>query len=54
MTKGSAHKVNIIFDPGNSNLTVIMDINNPIKRLENTTATNTETVLKSSPKTSQD
>ena len=53
ITNGSAHKVNKIFDPGKSNLTVIIDIIKPIIKLENTTAKNTIKVLNTKTKTSQ-
>jgi len=48
------NRVNKIFDPANSNLTVTIDINKPTIRLEITTAINTAIVLKSNPKTSHD
>ncbi len=54
ITKGSAHKVNKIFDPGKSNLTVIIEIINPITKLEKTTAKKTIKVLNTNPKTSHD
>ena len=49
ITKGNVHNVNNIFEPEISNLTKKIEINKPIKTLENTTAKNIEIVLNNSP-----
>ena len=45
MAKGSIVKENKIFEPGNSYLTVRIEISRPSKRLENITAKNNKSVL---------
>ena len=54
MTKGSIVKENKIFEPGNSYLTVRIEISKPSKRLENITAKNNKSVLSNKVATSHE
>jgi hypothetical protein len=54
MTKGSIVRENRIFDPGNSYLTVRIEISRPRKRLESITAKNKKSVLNNNVDTSHE
>ena len=54
ITKGNIVREKRIFEPGNSYLTVRIEISKPSKRLENITAKNNVSVLNSKVVTSQE